>query len=490
MTGANVLIVEDEGILAIGLKKKLERLGYNISAVASSGEEAIELAVKQRPDLILMDIVLKGEMDGIEAASKIHSILQVPIIYLTAYADEDTVKRAKISEPFGYLIKPYNDKELQIAMEMALYRHEMEKLKESHHWLETVLTSIGDAVIVTDINGRVNFINPSGEKLTGWKHDDALGKSLEEIVTIIDEDAGVSVNHLVGTALSERGSSTAAPTGINELITRDGRGVPIEYTAATIVDVKGEVMGVVLIIKDLTSQKQAELQSKIREVAMASSVNAICITDINGMIKYANGPFYELWGYESGEVIGKLASEICQIDAAISEIEGVLREIGKWDGEMAATKRDGAKLFVRLSINNIGDRLGKPAYVVYSFVDITSLKMAKEELKKYISKLQRTDVEADEIAEELSRNFNLANESIQRLNTIVSKNQAGEDDEVAKCLADTRGHMDRVAGLIERLERSNLPLSFYISLIGLYQLKVEDFDESREAQVRNLQNRV
>ena len=124
MTGANILIVEDEGILAIELKEKLEKLGYNVPAIASTGAEAIELAAKHKPDLILMDIVLKGEMDGIEAANKIRSILKVPIIYLTAYADDGTVKRAKITEPFGYLVKPYNEKELQIALEMALYRHD------------------------------------------------------------------------------------------------------------------------------------------------------------------------------------------------------------------------------------------------------------------------------------------------------------------------------------------------------------------------------
>ena len=171
MKDKNILIVEDEGILAMDLKDTLEKLGYYVSAVASSGEEAVELAAERRPDLILMDIVLNGAMDGIEAANKIRSTLKVPVIYLTAYADEDTVKRAKITEPFGYLVKPYNDKELEAALEVALYRHEMERLRESHHWLETVLRSMGDAVIATDNNGHITFVNPSAERLTGLKHD-------------------------------------------------------------------------------------------------------------------------------------------------------------------------------------------------------------------------------------------------------------------------------------------------------------------------------
>ncbi len=150
MAGERILVVEDEGILAIELTEKLEKLGYSVIAVASFGEEAIELAYKHKPDLILMDIVLKGEIDGIEAARKIQSTLNIPIIYLTAYASDDIVKRAKLTEPFGYLVKPYSDRDLEISVEMALHKHAMDKLRESNYWLETVLMSMGDAVIATD----------------------------------------------------------------------------------------------------------------------------------------------------------------------------------------------------------------------------------------------------------------------------------------------------------------------------------------------------
>lgn len=479
-----VLIVEDEGILAVGLKKKLERLGYNVPAIASSGEEAIELAARFRPDLVLMDIVLKGKMDGIEAADKIRSTLKIPIIYLTAYSDESTIRRAKITEPFGYLVKPYNDKELQIALEMTIYKHSMEALRENQHWLETVLKSIGDAVIATDIHGRINFLNHSGERLTGWKHDDAVGKTLEEIITIIDGKTGNQVKSLASMAQNEISNSMAASKGINYLITTDGKEVPVDYIASPIADGRGDVMGVVLILKDLTPQREAEIESRIREMAMDSSINAICITDLHGTIKYANAPFYELWGYRDDEVIGSLASKVCQMEAKFSEIWASLRDNGTWIGEIAAMRRDGTNFFVKLSIKNICNLLGRPVYILYSFIDITNLKRAKEELKKYIFKLQKTDLETDGIAEDLSRNFNMANESIERLQSVISKSQS-DKDEAAKCLKDTREHMDKVANLIEALIRSSLPLSFYISLIGLYQLRVEDFGESAEALVQD-----
>lgn len=480
MTEASILIVEDEGILAIGLKKKLEKLGYNVLAIASSGEEAVELAAMYSPDLILMDIVLKGRMDGTEAADKILSTLEVPVIYLTAYFDEETVKRAKMTEPFGYLIKPYNDRELQIAVEVALYKHAMEKLRESHHWLETVLRSIGDAVIATDKEGRLIFLNRSAENITGWIQNAAVGKNLDEVFVIVDEVTRHPVNDLLSNALSE--NTVVASRGDNLLITTDGKEIPIDCAASPITDTQGNIMGVVLILKDLTLQRVAEIESKIRETAIESSINALCITDLEGRIKYVNAPFYNLWGYRQGEVVGRLASEVCQMNERRFEIEAALCSKGKWAGETVATKKDGSNIFIRLSANNINDRLGRPIFVMHSFVDITKLMEAKEELKKYLAKLHRTDIKTNEISEHLSWNFNSAAGSIKRLQAILSRDYAHIiDDEAIKCLADARDAMDRTGTLIEELMQSSLPLSFYISLIELYQLKIEEFSDSNDA---------
>jgi len=128
---AKVLIVEDERILAIGMKRKLESAGYAVTGIASSGKEAIENAKKTNPNLVLMDIVLKGPMDGIEAAQQIINLYNIPVIYLTAYADDEILERAMITEPYGYLLKPFNLSELKANIKMALYKHKAEiKRKE------------------------------------------------------------------------------------------------------------------------------------------------------------------------------------------------------------------------------------------------------------------------------------------------------------------------------------------------------------------------
>lgn len=128
----NILVVEDESIVSKDIQLSLKRLGYNISGSATSGDEAIEAVKSNKPDLILMDIMLKGNMSGIEAAQIIREMIDVPIIYLTAYADESTLNKAKITEPYGYIIKPFQEIDLHTSIEMALYKHfkEMEKKKE------------------------------------------------------------------------------------------------------------------------------------------------------------------------------------------------------------------------------------------------------------------------------------------------------------------------------------------------------------------------
>ena len=135
-----ILVVEDEIIIAMEIEDRLDTLGYEVVEVVSSGAEAIQAAAEMQPDLVLMDIMLKGPMDGIQAASQIQARFHIPVIYLTAYADENTLQRAKISRPFGYLLKPFEKRELQIAIEIALYKHQMErKLRESEQWRTTIL---------------------------------------------------------------------------------------------------------------------------------------------------------------------------------------------------------------------------------------------------------------------------------------------------------------------------------------------------------------
>jgi len=140
MVKAQVLIVEDEGIVAEEIRSRLKRMRYATPAVAFSGGEAIGKAEETRPDVVLMDIRLKGDMDGVEAAKQIRTRFDIPVVYVTAYADEDTLQRAKTTEPYGYILKPFEDKDLHTNIEVAIHKHNMEKrLRESEWWLAATL---------------------------------------------------------------------------------------------------------------------------------------------------------------------------------------------------------------------------------------------------------------------------------------------------------------------------------------------------------------
>lgn len=158
MSKSNILVVEDESIVSKDIQQSLKKLGYNISGAASTGEKAIILANETKPDLVLMDIMLKGEMSGIETAEKIKETLNIPVIYLTAYADENTLSRAKVTEPYGYIIKPFKEIDLHTSIEMALYKHskEQEIIKERDFLYSLVENKEGDdGVIFVKSNSRL-----------------------------------------------------------------------------------------------------------------------------------------------------------------------------------------------------------------------------------------------------------------------------------------------------------------------------------------------
>lgn len=230
-----ILLVEDESIVALDIQNRLNSLGYEIVGHAVSGAEAIELARNLLPQLILMDIKLRGEMDGIDAAMIIHDTLSIPIVFLTAYSDQATLERAKITEPFGYLLKPFQKQDLLIAIEIGLYKHEMtRRLRESERWLDTTLKSVGEGLLALDDRNRIKFMNAAAESLTGWNSADAIGLPLIKV-------------------FAERNSEDR--TSNRSLLERkDGRVVPIEKQINLIRDEKGTHQGTVVVFRDVTRQ--------------------------------------------------------------------------------------------------------------------------------------------------------------------------------------------------------------------------------------------
>jgi PAS domain S-box-containing protein len=265
-----ILIVEDERIVALDLRESLRSLGYVVIGMAASGDKAIELVKDNKPDLILMDIMLKGEIDGITTTQKILSEFNIPVIYLTAYADENTVARAKVTEPYGYLLKPFEVRELHTTIEMALYNHRIETaIKESERWLFTTLRSVGDGMIATESDGKIKFMNPVAESLTGWKQEESVTCYPSDIVIIVDEFTGERIEDPIKRVLQER-----IIVEINDKVClkhKDGRLRAITVSASPIIDKNERVLGGVLVLKDISAQRKSERE---REDLLEEVINA------------------------------------------------------------------------------------------------------------------------------------------------------------------------------------------------------------------------
>jgi two-component system, cell cycle sensor histidine kinase and response regulator CckA len=276
MAKYRIMIVEDEAIVAADIQASLEKVGYSICAAASSGMEAITKADLTRPDLVLMDIMLKGNMDGIAAASQIKELYKIPVVYLTAFGEDAMVQRAKVAEPYGYITKPFKDRDLFLAIEISIYKKQAEaRIEKMERWLATVLKSIGDAVIASDKESRITFMNAVAERLTGWNQEDALGKKLTEVLSIKDQDLRNLEKHLVENVITEGMILNLIEDRL--LIAKDGTEIPISDSVAPIKDDNDETPGSVLIFRDITERKQAERDKEKleRQLRQAQKLEAI-----------------------------------------------------------------------------------------------------------------------------------------------------------------------------------------------------------------------
>ncbi len=272
MKKPKIIIVEDEHIIAMEIQDRLERIGYEVPAIFSTGEEVVKEVKNINPDLIIMDIMLEGKMDGIEAAEKLQNQFDIPLVYLTAYSDKETLERAKITQPFGYILKPLEERELHSTIEIALYKHNIEKkLKENEEWLSTTLKSIGDAVITTDNKGKITFINSVAEILTGWSHNEALGQEAHKIFNIIDEKSHSELPDIVKKVLQE-GKVTKLKSN-SLLINKGKKEIPVDDSAAPIKDSEGNVNGIVLVFRDISEHKK--LEDKLRHSQKMEAVGTL-----------------------------------------------------------------------------------------------------------------------------------------------------------------------------------------------------------------------
>jgi len=247
---ARILVVEDEGLVAEDIARILQNFGYDVLAIVSSGEEAVKIVEDVLPDLVLMDIMLEGDINGIDAAGQIYSRFDIPVVYLTAYGDEDGLHKVKKTDPFGYMLKPFEERDLYNSVEMALYRHKMEKaLRDSEERYRSLVENISEIVYSLDENAVITYISPNIESISGYSSSEVIGKKFTEF--IYEKDLTSRTNKLQE-IMSERKDATDF-----QFLTKSGKIRWLRTTGRLILK-DNRVMGVRGALADITERKLAE----------------------------------------------------------------------------------------------------------------------------------------------------------------------------------------------------------------------------------------
>lgn len=247
MAGSRILIVEDKDIIANFIRDSLESLEYDVSALVSSGDAALHEVEKGQTDLVLMDIRIKGNLDGIDTAEQICERFDLPVIYLTTPEDEQTLQRTKLTKPYGYIVKPFEAQDLQSAIEIALHRHAAEsKRRKREQWLATALHPISEGVIVTDIHLSILYINPVAEAITGCQNHEVTDANWSEVFHIIDAPDRRAAEENLLKAVQK---GVIANQGNTILLHKIGEKIPIDGSFAPIKDEKKNITGAVIVFR-------------------------------------------------------------------------------------------------------------------------------------------------------------------------------------------------------------------------------------------------
>jgi PAS domain S-box-containing protein len=390
LRGVKILIVEDEILIAEEIRDRLTRLGAQIVDVVDTGSAAREAAERLRPDLVLMDIRLKGAMTGIEAAEPIRRDLRIPVVFLTAHSDWETVLRAKRSDPFGYVLKPFQEEDLVTTVQVALHRHTLERqLAESERRFEATLSSIGEGVIAADAGGRVTFLNSVAETLTQWQLAEAEGRPIEEVfsLSVPRRIETASVNPALQ-ALRQR--KVVQTLGSVSLRARDGRSTPVDVSAAPIVLRTDErkVIGTVVAFRDISDRVRLEetlkgTAERYRLLADNSS-DTIWVMGIDEKFTYASPAVLNLSGYTPEELVNLSMEQVLtpnslrvarSIIAEITSVSGAQR-IPNRIVELEVVCKDGSLVWTDVSVGAVRNAAGKLVALQGAARDITERKRA------------------------------------------------------------------------------------------------------------------
>ncbi|HEX5803517.1 MAG TPA: EAL domain-containing protein [Azospira sp.] len=373
----NLMLVEDERIVAFDLQRQLHGFGYHVGAVVASGEQAVRKAAEQKPDLVLMDIHLEGRMDGIEAACAIRAQHQIPVVFLTAYAEDDTLRRALDSRPFGYLVKPCEGRELHATIQMALARREDETaVEQSEQRLKLALDAASLGVLEW---------NPDSNRMKGDGHLHALFGSLP---LPLDEPWAAFIGRVDAADRERVQAALEATRSGDEAVCIEFRTIenhlPSRYMEAhaKAYGGPGDGLRVIGILQDVTQRHHDEERLRQSSVVFHTTAEAIVITDLEQRALAVNRAFTRITGYAEAEAIGRDPDVLLRIAPGTERYAACLAATGPgfWHGEVQCHRRGGEPFPAWQSISVVRNAAGLATHLVTAFSDVSAIYEAHRQL--------------------------------------------------------------------------------------------------------------
>jgi PAS domain S-box-containing protein len=365
-----ILVVEDEFITGTDIQNNLKTMGYDVPVVVDTGEGAIKKAGELHPDLVLMDITLIGDMNGIEAAAQIRERYGIPVIFLTAHSDDTTITRALESEPFGYIVKPFEERNLKSTIKMALFKYSMDqKLKERDRIIYTLMNATADATALLDLEGRILAANAAFAQRLGKPPGSILNTIIYEYI----QTSGISQR------CAEELTHCRAGTPVR--LEEEVQGKTFDTTLYPAMDDHGVMTSVALFSHDITALKKVEAelkavneqlqQEKEQLLLITAALNAMndcaVITNHLGTIVHINSLFERKFGLSDAEVKGKHISEFAHEENRLNlsqEFFISYRE-SDWAAVFVAKNKYGVKLPMTIKGNPILYEGKRPKYFVF-----------------------------------------------------------------------------------------------------------------------------
>ncbi len=382
-----ILIVEDDPLVAEDIRLKVSLHDDALLHIVGSGEAAIEAARTLQPNLVLMDIVLPGEIDGIEAATQIIEEHGIPVIYLTAYADEALIRRASITEPFGYLLKPASDRDLHAAISMAYYKAHSEKRLRRAAQVAATLEKISDPVVAVGRDGRIIEANEAAASILDVPLAQLPGQPCDVPIYLTHaHDSDNLLPELLDTVY-QTGQALRTDEDLY-LHTRTDTQIPISLRINEIPATASVPGGTVMLIEDISRRRELEAEVKLAAEVFRSASEGILITDHEGRIVRVNAAFTRLTGYETAEVVGqnpRILQSKLQYPNFYRRMWRALLERGQWQGEIWNRRKDGQIYPEFLNITEVREPGELATHYIGIFMDLSASKNMEERLQ-YVSR--------------------------------------------------------------------------------------------------------